>query len=198
LGILVDIIQAINSADIMVTFNGKKFDTKVLNTRAIYYGLPPIKNIKHIDLMEQSKRVFKFPSNSMQNISMYLGEDGKLATSGSDLWERCFRHQNWEDCDKALTEMLTYNKQDIEATRDLYKRFQGWMKGIPNIGTITNELSNTQKLRCIHCGSDDVSVDDTSKAYTAMSSFDLYRCGNNSCRGISRVTKNGKNLVSVV
>ena len=32
--------------------------------------------------------------------------------------------------------------------------------------------------------------------YTTVSSFDLYRCGD--CRGISRVTKNGKMLVGVI
>ena len=34
------------------------------------------------------------------------------------------------------------------------------------------------------------------KTYTVSSSFDLYRCGD--CKGISRVTKNGKMLVGVI
>ena len=34
------------------------------------------------------------------------------------------------------------------------------------------------------------------KTYTTSSSFDLYRCGD--CKGISRVTKNGKMLVGVI
>ena len=72
--IVVKMVQAINKADIIVTFNGKKFDCKLLNTRALFWGLPPIKPVKHIDLFEQSKRLFKFPSNSMQNISMYRGK----------------------------------------------------------------------------------------------------------------------------
>ena len=85
LTIVVNMIEALNKADHMVTFNGKRFDVKLLDTRAIQWGLPPIKPIKHTDLFEQAKKVFKFPSNSMQNISMYLGEEGKLQTSGSDL-----------------------------------------------------------------------------------------------------------------
>ena len=51
--------------------------------------------------------------------------------------------------------------------------------------------------RCIHCGSDDIfPMDDVT--YTAVSSFELYRCGNTDCRGISRITANGKNLTAVV
>ena len=191
------VVEAVNNCDLMITFNGKRFDVKLLNTRALFWGLPPVKAPKHIDLFEQSKRVFKFPSNSMQNVSMYLGEKGKLETSGSNLWERCAEWENYEECEKALIEMVTYGNQDIEATRDLYKRFQGWMKGVPNLGVITNEVTDNKTLRCIHCGSDDVFPLDQ-KAYTSVSSFDLYRCGNESCRGISRVTSNGKNLTSVI
>lgn len=191
------VVEAVNNCDLMVTFNGKRFDVKLLNTRALFWGLPPVKAPKHIDLFEQSKRVFKFPSNSMQNVSMYLGENGKLETSGSNLWERCAEWENYEECEKALIEMVTYGNQDIEATRDLYKRFQGWMKGVPNLGVITNEVTENKTLRCIHCGSDDVFPLDQ-KTYTSVSSFDLYRCGNESCRGISRVTSNGKNLTSVI
>lgn len=195
--IVCKVVEAVNNCDLMVTFNGKRFDVKLLNTRALFWGLPPVKSPKHIDLFEQSKRVFKFPSNSMQNVSIYLGEQGKLETSGSNLWERCAEWWNREECEKALIEMVTYGSQDIIATRDLYKRFQGWMKGVPNLGTITNETTVNKTLRCVHCGSDDIFSMD-SKAYTAVSSFDLYRCGNSSCRGVSRITKNGQHLTSVI
>ena len=191
------VVEAVNNCDLMITFNGKRFDVKLLNTRALFWGLPPVKSPKHIDLFEQSKRVFKFPSNSMQNVSMYLGEKGKLETSGSNLWERCAEWENYEECEKALIEMVTYGNQDIEATRDLYKRFQGWMKGVPNLGVITNEVTENKTLRCIHCGGDDIFPLEQ-KTYTSVSSFDLYRCANTICRGISRVTSNGKNLTSVV
>lgn len=197
LEVVVKMIDAINSADLIVTFNGKKFDQKLLNVRALFWGLPPIRPVKHIDLMEQAKRNFKFPSNSMQNISLYLGENGKIATSGSNLWEKCFEYWNRDTCEEALEELFVYGKQDIVATRDLYKRMQGWMKGVPNLGLITNEVSGNITLRCTHCASDDVFPIDR-KTYTASSCFDLYRCGVPTCRGVSRITKNGKNLVGVV
>lgn len=197
LDVVVKVIEAINQADVVVTFNGKKFDIKLLNTRAIFWGLPPIKPVKHIDLFEQAKRNFKFPSNSMQNISMYLGLEGKIATGGTQLWERCANWKDYQQCNNALEEMLLYGKQDIEATRDLHKRFQGWMKNTPNLGTITNDVENTESLRCVHCASENIFKMDK-HSYTSVSSFDLYRCGEEDCRGVSRITKNGKNLVGVV
>lgn len=195
--IVVKMIEALNKADVMVTFNGKRFDTKLLNTRALYWGLPPINFPKHIDLMEQAKRKFKFPSNSMQNISKYLGEGGKLDTSGSNLWERCADHTNYQVCNNALFEMETYNKQDIVATRDLHYRMQGWMTNTPNLGVIANNVTGNKTIRCIHCGSDDVSPIDKN-TYTSASVFNLYRCNVDSCRGVSRSNRKGDTLLGVV
>lgn len=200
--VVVKMIEMINSCDVLVSYNGKRFDLKLLNTRAIYWGLPPITAKKHIDLFEQAKKSFKFPSNSMQNVSKYLGLDGKIETGQTMLWERCANYDNKEVCRQALEEMETYNRQDIEATRDLHKRLQGWGKNTPNIGTIAKSKDGVEGLRCTHCGSSDVNkiiIDgEVKKGYTAVSSFDLYRCNENSCRGISRVNASGKALVNYI
>ena len=196
LDIVVKTIELIQKADVIVTFNGKKFDCKLLNTRALFWGLPPVVYPKHIDLMQDAKRQFKFPSNSMQNISMYLGQEGKIATGGTRLWERCFNWEDYEECDKALEEMLRYGKQDIVPTRELHHRFMGWSKNTPNIGMMAKHINGENHgLKCVHCGSDDVIMMDK-VGYTAMSSFDLYRCGNTECRGVSRINASGKNLVN--
>lgn len=195
LALVVKMIEMINEADVIITYNGKRFDWGVLCTRALAYGLPPIKKVAHIDLFQDTK-TFRFPSRSMQAVSMYLGLDGKIATSGGHLWERCADWWNIEDCEKALIDMEIYNRQDIEATRDLHYRLQGWGTSV-NIGTIINELTDDSSLRCVHCGSENVSKMDK-LAMTASSSFSLYRCDEKDCRGVSRVTANGKRLVKVV
>lgn len=202
LHVVVDMIQAIEKADLIVTFNGKKFDVKLLNTRALFWGLPPIKYPKHIDLMQDAKRMFKFPSNSMQNISMYLGLGGKIQTGGIGLWQRCANYEDWQDCDDALETMLKYGKGDIKATRDLYTRIKGWSKNTPNIGIMSKDLNGIDikadtELLCVHCGSNDVTMMNQ-KGYTSVSAFDLYRCGESTCRGISRVNASGKNLVNYI
>lgn len=198
--VVVDTIRAIEKSDLIISFNGKKFDVPLLKTRALLHGLPPIKFPPHLDLMQEAKRNFRFPSNSMQNISLYLGEHGKLATSGRNLWERCYNHSNYDDCNDALAQMLEYGLRDIDATRDLHKRMQGWFKSPVNIGLITKEINgvNTKdnhELLCPHCASKDIDKIG-SKAYTSVSSFDIYRCGNNVCRGLSRSNAAGTKLVN--
>ena len=98
--------------------------------------------------------------------------------------------------------METYNRQDIEATRDLHKRLQGWGKNTPNIGTIAKSKDGEEGLRSTHCGSSDVSkivIDGTAKqVYTSVSIFDFHRCVESSCRGVSRVNASGKALVNYI
>lgn len=200
LDVVIEMIKAIQKADIIVTFNGKRFDQKVLNTRALFWGLPPIIYPKHIDLMQEAKKIFNFPSNSMQNISKYLGLDGKIATGGTLLWERCANYEDYDACDAALEEMRVYGDQDIEATRDLRYRLLGWSKNTPNVGTIVKEVNGDVKsteLHCVHCGGTDLTPVGK-RGYTSVSSFDLYRCGNSTCRGISRVNASGKSLVNYI
>lgn len=200
--VVVDMIKAIEQADILVSYNGKRFDEKVLNTRALYHGLPSIRYPKHIDLMQEVKKKFRFPSNSMQNVSMFLGLDGKLSTSGSRLWERCAEWYYPEECSKALEEMLVYGLRDIDSTRELHKRLQGWFKSPVNVGLITKEINgvNTKdnhELLCSHCGSNDVDKL-TSKGYNTTTSYDVYRCGNSACRGLSKGNAAGTKLVNYI
>lgn len=196
LTVVIDIVQAINKADVIVSFNGKKFDLKVLKTRMIKWGLPPLKPVKHLDVMQIAKAQMRFPSNSMDNIAKYLGySELKVATGGFDLWKRSMNHRNHIECDKALESMLHYNKGDISVTRNLFKQFQGWSTGV-NIGAIVNQLTpESQTLRCTKCGSDDMFVED-GFAYTATNGFQLYRCG--CCRGVSRINSRGDKLVGVI
>ena len=190
---VVDMVLAINHADVIVTFNGKKFDLKYLKTRMLKWGLPPLKPVKHIDLFEQAKRHFRFPSNSVDNICKYLGFSQLKIKTDFDLWKRCLS-TNDNISSIALEEMNIYCKGDIEVTRNLHKQMSGWVTGT-NIGTIANyKQPENNTLRC-KCGSDDIQPEQGFH-YTSMNGFQLYRCG--SCRGVTRINIKGDKLVEVV
>lgn len=200
--VVVDMIKAIEQADILISYNGISFDKRVLNTRALHHGLPPIRWGKHYDVMREIKKNFRFPSNSMDNVSNYLGIEGKNTSNHRRLWERCFEYWNYEECEEALKQMLVYGKQDITVLRNLHKRIMGWDKSAVNVGLITKEINGTNTkdnhtLLCPHCASEDVDKLG-SKAYTSTMSYDIYRCSNSSCRGLSRSNAAGTKLVNYI
>lgn len=194
LTLVVNLAKAINEADLLVSFNGVKFDIKYLRTRMLYWGLPPLKPIKHLDLYLQAKSLFRFPSNSMQNICKYLGFSIlKQDTGGFGLWKRCMMTEHYQQSINALDQMCEYNRGDIEVTRELHKKVMSWTTGI-NIGTLLNVKYNTDHLRCTKCGSQDVRKEEGFD-YTAQNGFELYRC--NDCNGVSRINSKGDKLLGV-
>ena len=200
--VVVDMIKAIEQADILVSYNGISFDKKVLNTRALHHGLPPIRWGKHYDVMREIKKNFKFPSNSMDNVSKYLGIEGKNTSNHKMLWERCFEWWHYEECEEALKQMLVYGKQDIVVLRNLHKRIMGWDKSGVNVGMITKDINGLNNkdnhvLLCSHCGSEDVDKL-LSKGYTTTTSYDVYRCGNSVCRGLSKSNAKGTKLTNYI
>ena len=70
------------------------------------------------------------------------------------LWKRCLS-TNDNISSIALEEMLKYNLNDVDVTRNLHKGVNGWITGT-NIGNIVNHKQpENSTLRC-KCGSDDI------------------------------------------
>lgn len=104
----------LDSADYIVGHNMDSFDLKKFNTRALVYKLPPIGKKNSIDTLKLARKHWKFTSNKLSYIADYLGIEAK--DSAPD-WNACLAG----DAD-ALAYMRKYNKQDVEVTRQLYKR----------------------------------------------------------------------------
>ena len=57
--------RMLGEADVVVTYNGKKFDIPTLNKEFILNGLPPPAPYKHVDLYQVVKSTFRFVSNKL-------------------------------------------------------------------------------------------------------------------------------------
>ena len=95
----------------------------------------------------------------MQNISLYLGEHGKLATSGRNLWERCYHYQNYDDCNEC-TSLKCWNMVcKILMPQEIYINvYRVGLSPLLILGLITKEINgvNTKDnhLLCPHCSKD--------------------------------------------
>lgn len=165
----------LDEADVVVHFNGKRFDIPHLNREFVTAGFGPPSPFKQVDLLNVVKKRFKFPSNKLQYVSTQLGLKGKANTGGFDLWLKCMSGDL-----AAWKKMERYNKQDVVLTEQVYDILQPWVPGLPSI-----HLYDMVMDGCPRCGSTDTQK--RGFAYTTVSKFQQYQC--NECGGYFRDSK---------
>lgn len=173
----------VDEADILIAFNGKKFDRKKMNAKFLEYGLPEPSPYKVVDPMLIVKGKFALTSNKMDFVAKYVSanEEGKLKT-GLQLWLDCMN-----DDTIALDRMQVYCDEDINVLERVYMAVRHWDSNAPNLALHYDD----DKPRCNGCGSTDLSPIENKVHRTNVSAFSLVRC--NSC---SKILKERVNLLS--
>lgn len=115
----------IAKADAIIGHNSDKFDIKKLNTRAIFYGLPPLPPKIQIDTLKMARKYFAISSNSLSYLCEFLGVGFK---DESPDWGKILDGDK-----KEIAYMRKYNKQDVIATKAVYEKLRGWHHTHPNM-----------------------------------------------------------------
>lgn len=155
--LIVDFLNEYNKADMVIGWNNNSFDNKLVNSRAMKYGLKVNTHIKSFDIMRQVKKVFKLPSYSMAYVSRYLGLGGKLQHNGIKMWEDV----QWggkQDYKDAIKLMVKYNVQDVALTEEIYFKLRQYLGHVINVGVLNGKVAVT----CPNCGSTKIKLDYTS------------------------------------
>lgn len=172
----------LNEADTVVTHNGISFDHKRINTRFLLNDLMPTKPFRIIDTLRVIKDNFAFSSNKLDNLLIQFNLPRKLHTN-FELWSDCLAGSL-----EALTEMETYNKNDVVTLEKAFDKLKPWIKNFPNY-VLYNELSDA--MACPTCGNTHLS--DIGYYTTGVSKYKMYRCDN--CKSISKLRKSEKTKV---
>lgn len=164
--IMQSIWDLVNEADIIIGHNVDRFDKRKLNTRFILNGFPPPLPYQTIDTLTIAQRQFAFASNRLDYLGQLIRNRGKIETD-FNLWIRC------KSGDKdALTEMVTYNQEDVVLLEEVYLYLRPWIKSHPNVGV----LMDAQELCCPNCGSFNIEM--TGTYYTTPANqYRAVRCG---------------------
>src|SRR5690606_27030575 len=96
--------ELLTDADVVVHFNGRRFDVPHANREFKQAGLAPPAPFQQLDLLETCRKRFKLPSNKLAYISEWLGLEGKVAHEGHSLWVKCMAGDA-----KAWRDMKKYN-----------------------------------------------------------------------------------------
>lgn len=137
--------ELVNSADVIVTFNGDKADHPWMHEEFEHFGLPRPMPSRSIDLYKINKQRFARPYRSLRYLAREHGTAGKIDHDGKDLWDLC--EQGDPD---AWEEMREYNIRDVEVTEEIWLRQLSWLPGSAHLGVM---IDDSETSRCPNCGS---------------------------------------------
>jgi DNA polymerase elongation subunit (family B) len=169
--------RLVDQADVIVHYNGRKFDMRHLRREWLLAGMPPPRPFKQVDLLQVVRKQFANPSNKLDAISQVLGIGQKIQHQGFALWKGCL-----DGDPKAWAKMARYCRGDVLLTERLYDRLRPWITHHPHV-------TASDQLRCNRCGSANLTpIGD----YTAVVlAYGQWRCDD--CGGTVR-TSNSKRV----
>ena len=173
--IVKDLWNLIDEADIVIAHNGNSFDIPKMKARFAINGLPPTSFYQQIDTKVIAAKEFGFTSNKLDFLAQTFGISKKIHTE-FELWARCMKGE-----DKALEEMETYNKHDVEILEEVYMKLRPYIKNHPNVTLYDDKVSHG----CPTCGSEHLVEEGF--YYTSVGKFQVYRC--EECEALSRSRK---------
>jgi len=135
--------KILDEAAIVVGHNIRGFDIKMANTYFIKHKLGAPSPYKTVDTLAQARRIFKYPSNRLDEISKYHGYTGKSDIKVGALWYDCLEKKD----SKSWKLLKEYNDQDVIITEQTYIDQRGFDRTHPNMGIILNKQGV-----CAHCG----------------------------------------------
>lgn len=164
--LLVKIWKLLDEADVVITQNGIKFDSKKLNARFAIHKLAPPSPYKHIDTFRIAKKHFAFTSNKLEYMAQALGVKYKKLKHkkfpGFEMWSECL-NKNVE----AFKEMELYNKHDVLALQGVYEELIKWDN------TINFNVFNPEEMVCT-CGSKEFK--ENGYDYQKLGIYKRYKC----------------------
>ena len=153
----------LDMADIVVSYNGNRFDLPILNKEFLLHGFNPPSPYKKLDLLRVVRSNFKFTSNKLDYISQQLGLGKKAEHEGFQLWLSCMNGDK-----DAWKRMEDYNIQDVILLENLYNKLLPWLKNSIN----HNLFSDIQG--CPSCGQTNLQKRGT--AVSSTGTYQRYQC----------------------
>jgi uncharacterized protein len=117
-GLLEQVVERVRKSKIIVSFNGKSFDTNLLETRCIMQGINfSWKKIPHLDLLPLARRLWKhqLESCALESLEYYIL--GSMRDSSQDIWgghipQVYFHYLDTHNAEE-IVNIFNHNRSDI-------------------------------------------------------------------------------------
>jgi uncharacterized protein YprB with RNaseH-like and TPR domain len=121
--------KVMSEADMWVTWYGKGFDWKFLNTRILDAGLPLLPDTPHVDLYYTAKHKLALTSNRLANVQEFL----RLPTEKTQLTKRIWRKAQTGHVG-SLRYIIDHCEKDVLVLDQAYAKLRPYVKQHPRVG----------------------------------------------------------------
>lgn len=157
--------RLLSEADVVVHYNGTRFDMPTLNREFLKLDLDPPAPYQQVDLLRVAKRQFRFASNRMDHLLRELGIGEKVRHEGHEMWVGCMNGDP-----ERQAAMEEYNLGDVERMEVLYERLLPWITTHPNHALYDNKPG----ICCPNCGS--MKLQRRGYQYAKTQKYQRYQC----------------------
>jgi hypothetical protein len=187
--ILKEASAVLADADAVITFNGRRFDEKFLQTRLGLHRMPFLRETQHIDLKSIVAKHLFLLNNRLKTAAKALLNDSKLDHDGWPLWVKVHGGIDRKRDRRAEDVMGRYNLKDVDLMVPLFKVCRPFIKNVPNYNLFQVGGLNV----CPKCES--TRVQRRGYHITKTSAYHRYHCQD--CGSWSRTDAEDKNPRSV-
>lgn len=113
--LLLAIREIMRPATTSITFNGKNFDSKYLNSKFMRERIPALGPLQDIDLYQVARVKMRLSRKSLANISKYLRLKHQKTFLDFDIWQRASEGES-----AALRYIARHGSADVLVTEELY------------------------------------------------------------------------------
>lgn len=155
----------LDEADVVVHYNGRKFDIPWLQRLFVELGLSPPSPFRQVDLYRVVASQFRFPSNKLEFVAQRLLGTTKVKHEGFGLWVKVMARES-----SACMHMRRYCIKDTKLLIPLFHKLLPWIARIPNAAVFSD---STEPL-CVACGSSNFHKEGLARTQTRL--YQRYQC----------------------
>ena len=115
----------LEDADILVSYNGRRFDLPFLNARLVRFGKKPIIGKKHIDLFFTSKFQLKLSNWSLDALAKHLQLNVQKTRMEGEQWTKAMTGDA-----EALQYIIDHCILDVKVLEQVFDKVKGLIKMI--------------------------------------------------------------------
>lgn len=153
------------SADVIVTYNGKRFDVPYLNAKMLEYDLGILPNLPHVDHYWTVKNNLGISRKSLQNAAYYLKLSAEKTPVEGRIWVDAMMGDR-----KALKYIVDHCAADVDILEELHYKIRGLVRMHPRVNgygpckycgerrlqrrgpAVTTAKRTQYRFQCMACG----------------------------------------------